>query len=1389
MRERIDEMNREVVALLDEGCCQEALPLALETVELARRHLGEDHPDYATSLDNLGVLYQSLDRLSEAEPLYRQALEIRLKALGKGHADYATSLNNLGALYHSRGDYDQAEPLLRQALEVTREALGKEDPAYAAGLDNLAALYVSARDFAQAERLYRQCLEIRRVVLGEDHPDYAISLDNLAYLYASRENYADAEPLFRQALKVRRQALGDEHPDCAASLDTLAELYRAMGDPSRAKRLYRRASRRMAERSIMAERVRHLTRETAALYRQGRYPEALRIGKETVHLATHYLGNCHPGHAASLNNLAGLYQAMGEYAKARRLYRRALKSTHRAFGENHPEYATTLNNLATVYKSLGNNATSERLHRQALEIRRDVLGETHPHYATSLNNLAGVKVSQGNYAEAERLYREALEITRRALGEDHPEYATILNNLAELAREELRQLNKAVVAHCKHGRYEDALLQALFTLNLARERFGELDPTFAISLNNLAFVYHTKGDYAKAEQRYRQALEITQKTLGENNYDYANRMSNLAGLYLDLERYVEAEPLLLRSLEIMCLVLGDGHPHSLSTRSNLAGLYLRQGDYAKAELGYSQALEITREVLGEEHPDYAHRLICLASLYLYTGNYSESETLVRSALKITAKVLGEEHPNYAQSLLVLAKLHSRQRKYSDAEVLYRQALEMLGQALGEWHPHYSVGLNSLALLYQAVGDYSKAKQLYERALHINRINRGVAGENGPNHAALLNNLATMELAMGNLSEAAPLFRGALNIWRELGEEHPDYKQGLSNLARVFVAQEAPLEALALMRRVEGANGRIIGQVFSYASEHQRLAFLQTIQSDLKLLLSLVFQHLGHDPEARALALDLLLRRKALTAEALAEQRDAILSGRYPHLREPLQQLRFRREAIARKMLAGPAVGEDYRDYRETLQRWHVARERLEQDLARQIAEMSLEQRLRAADRRDVALALPDGAALVEFVRFDVFDFHAVPARGEPSWQPARYLAFVMPPGQHDEVRMVDLGEAEEIDQLIDRFREEIAGRENDYHAERRLQTKGHHTPRAPGSDPGQSLRERVFDPVANAVADCRRLILSPDGALACLPFEVLPAGSGGRLIDTYQIGYVASGRDVLRFNVGTFHPPAPPLVVADPNFDFDGTQVPPPSATLLTPAKANRCSRDIHHVAPVTRLPGMGEEGKCIAKRLGVQPWMGDAALEGRLKEIHSPWILHMVSHAFFLKDQPTRPSEGLGGFGEHHGPVGEDPLLRSGLLLAGYNTWLKRQPLPKEAEDGILTAADVIGLDLTDTDLVVLSACDTGLGDVQAGEGVFGLRRAFTVAGARTLVMSLWKVPDEVTQKLMVDFYDRILAGEQKAEALRQAQLALRKDYPTPRHWGAFICQGDPGPLRHPGN
>ncbi len=482
-------------------------------------------------------------------------------------------------------------------------------------------------------------------------------------------------------------------------------------------------------------------------------------------------------------------------------------------------------------------------------------------------------------------------------------------------------------------------------------------------------------------------------------------------------------------------------------------------------------------------------------------------------------------------------------------------------------------------------------------------------------------------------------------------------------------------------------------------------------------------------------------------------------------------------------------------HRRQLDEWEAARERQEAELARQVPEMNLEQKLRATDRRAVALRLPAGVALVEFVRFRVYDFKAVRARGEAQWQPARYLAFVLPAGEPDAVQMIDLGPADEIDRLIADFRSGIL-REGAARSRNMVPVDLAPSPSLV-HQLGLPLRQTLFDPLLPALGQSRRLALSPDGGLTRLPFELLPMGEGRLLLDDYHISYVGSGRDVLRFGAVSGRPGAEPLVLADPDFDLarQAEATSQQSVPVSQVPKVRRLSRDFNRGTwHFGRLPGTRTEGLRIAALLKVEPWLDSAALEGSFKErCRSPRLLHLATHGFFLQDQPHDPNPErrdiglMGDAGRLSGPLPENPLLRAGLALAGANTWLRGGTPPDAAEDGLLTAEDVSGLDLLDTELVVLSACETGLGEVRTGEGVFGLQRAFILAGAKTLVMSLWSVPDEATRELMEDFYRRLLAGEPRSDALHAAQQALRQKYPEPYFWGAFVCLGNPGPLEKP--
>jgi CHAT domain-containing protein len=720
-------------------------------------------------------------------------------------------------------------------------------------------------------------------------------------------------------------------------------------------------------------------------------------------------------------------------------------------------------------------------------------------------------------------------------------------------------------------------------------------------------------------------------------------------------------------------------------------------------------------------------------------------------------------------------------------------------------------LNNLAGLYNSQGRYAEAQPLYQQALEMTK--RLFVGDH-PDVASSLNNLALFYNSQGGYAEAQPLLEQALEMTKRLfAGDHPDVAKMLDNLAGLLTATHRYSEAFERMKEAAAMENRLISQAFAASSESDRLTYLQLFRTTFEGVLSLVYQHLHDSLEAKQAALDLVLQRKALTAAALAALNQAIYSGRYPHLREQLKKLRELSDEIIHFTFTQPQP-----DRIPQLQAEH---NKLQQQLASQVPEIQLQEQ--PIDCRTVGLELPTGSTLIEFVCFKVFNFHATDRKSQ--WQPARYLAFILPAGQPDQVQMIDLGEAEHIDRLIQVYRQSLSLDGNNLG--NRLDMGGddddseflQYNPAA-----GIELRQVLFDPIRPYVSESKHLLLSPDGGLNLVPFQILPIDETGQqlLMDEYTISYLSAGRDILRSKIQTTRPAFKPLVIADPDFNLIGEEI--AEATTTNQTQLLNTLEGVHfEPAPGTRFLGEG-----VAKMLQVSPYLGKEALESHLTTGECPNILLIATHGVFLPDSPHSPpqpplirgEQDWFSFNRLSGGKVENPMLRSGLAFAGANTWLKGGTLPSNAGKGLVFAQDVAALDLWATELAVLSACNTAMGDIKIGEGVFGLRRAFAVAGAKTLVMSLWSVPDRATALLMERFFTNLHEGLGRAEALQEAQNYIRtitvkdlqqsdlgqklldelveknsfpqdlqfrqsdKPLAHPFFWGAWVCQGDTTPI-----
>jgi tetratricopeptide (TPR) repeat protein len=1130
--------------------------------------------------------------------------------------------------------------------------------------------------------------------------------------------------------------------------------------------------RAATENDRALQQARMLYRKAMDLRNAGKYDEALPYFEGALEIRERILGPDHPDVSQAITGLATIHNVKGEYSKAEPLYQRALAIREKSLGPEHPDVAQSNNILAALYAALGAYAKAEPLYLRALAIQEKSLGPEHPDVGVSLNGLANLYSALGDYAKAEPLHLRALAIREKSLGPEHPDVAVSLNNLANL--------------YSDLGDYSKAEQLYLRALAIREKSLGPEHPIIPGYLNNLAIIYSTLGDYAKAEQLYRRALAIREKSLGPEHPDVAASLNNLGSLYFKMGAYAKAEPLYRRALAIKEKSLGPEHPNVATSLNNLALLYRYNGDYAKAEPLYRRALAIREKSLGPEHPDVAGSLDNLALVYAALGDYAKAEPLHLRALATREKSLGPEHRDVADSLNNLAILYCKKGDYARAEPLQQRALAILEKALGVDHPEIAKPLNNLAALYRDLGDYGKAESFYQRTL---AVREKALGPEHPFVAHSIEDLAVLYRDRGEYAKAEPLFRRALAIMENAaGPENPYVDTFLGDMAVLYAAKGDFAQAVTVQARANSAGERNLTINLTIGSERQKLAYLTLFSKQTDFTLWLHSRSLPHDPQALDLAFTTLLRRKGRGLDVMADTIGALRRRAAPEDQALFDQLAEARSQLAALTLQELGTGKP-ETYRARLTSLKDRVEELESALS--VSSPDFRAQAQPVTLAAVQSALPAGGALVEFAVYTPRD-----PRNNKNELPPCYLAYLLT--AQGRPKWVDLGEAAPIDRAITAWRKALRD-------PRRADVKRL----------ARVVDEKVMRPVLalaqSGLGVPRRLLIAPDGQLNLVPFAAFVDRQGHYLVERYSISYLISGRDLLR-------PPVPrpdnqdTVIVADPDYGAAGDVIaarrqdvglPPASFgvwRIKLPGVASR-NRDVglptglpqtagsnHNLSQIYFPPLKGTADEARALKTILQQatvFTRGQATEAALKQLHSPGILHVATHGFFLQDQEIRLVgardlilDTVQSVEPSNQPI-ENPLLRSGLALAGVNLRMGRAD---QGDDGVLTALEAAGLDLFGTKLVVLSACDTGVGEVKNGEGVFGLRRALSLAGSETQVMSLWPVSDLGARDLMTEYYRALERGEGRGDGLRRVQLEMlkRKGRRHPFYWASFIQSGE---------
>lgn len=978
-------------------------------------------------------------------------------------------------------------------------------------------------------------------------------------------------------------------------------------------------------------------------------------------------------------------------------------------------------------------------------VEKEIAAKEKHNYQITLaeNQYAFVTVEQRGIDVAVRVFDKDERLAQRDLiaNTDGREEVGFVASAAGVYRLEI----EAKMLPAVTGRYTVLLAE----IRLPNEK--ELRLEEARKLHSQSLILWRAGKFAEAIPVAERALEIREKELGAEDLDVAASVANVGFIILESGDYEKGISLLERALKMREKILGPEHVELATSLHNLGLSYRVLGDYAKAEQFQQRALQIRERNFPPNNPSIASSLSGLASVYLYKGDADKALEFELRALSIWEKAFGPDHPNTAQGLKGVGNAYTEKGDYKSAEAPYLRALSVLQKNFKTDHPRVADAMGSLAVLYTKQGDYGKAEPLFQQTI---LMLEKTLGKEHRNYALALGWLAVLYTDTGEYEKAEPLYQQAITITEKLfGSQHSFVIVYMNDLARNYQAKGETAQALAVWTRAHKLEERVTPLVLASNSERQKLLYLSKLFSETNQHISAHLKFAPDNPAALELALTTIFQRKGRVSDAMAMDFAALRSRFNKDDQTLLDNLKGVTAQLAQRILSvSPNIKPD--EYQKQIKELEEQKEKLEIEISRRSSEFRSQ--IQPVTISSIQSAIPENAALIEFSIYHPFDPKVLNSKayGEP-----RYVAYVV--RKNGAIQWKDLGPAKFIDASIETFRQSLRDPK-----------------RKDVQQFARAVDEKIMQPVRTLIGNSTQLLISPDGALNLIPFEALTDEQNRYLVENYSFAYMSSGRDLLRMQVSR-KSKSKSLVIANPSFGepLDG-QMAKVNTTRKSSRRSITATRNMSdtYFAP---LGGTLQEARSIKTLFPEAEFLtGAQATENALKQTLAPLILHIATHGFFLEDAEIDSGNNLPSSTRKVGATAriENPLLRSGLALAGANQ------RSGTGDDGILTALEASGLNLWGTKLVVLSACDTGIGEVKNGEGVYGLRRAFVVAGAESLVMSLWSVSDFVTRELMTDYYKNLKQGMGRGAALRQVQLEMlkRKGREHPFYWAGFIQSGE---------
>jgi CHAT domain-containing protein len=941
-------------------------------------------------------------------------------------------------------------------------------------------------------------------------------------------------------------------------------------------------------------------------------------------------------------------------------------------------------------------------------------------YINLLESYAEFCLRIGDYIVADSLSAEALQYTLERYGENSVAYGISLRKRSE--------------AQIALGAYGDATVNLKKSVSILEKSDSEPEEEYIMSLYKLGDIERLNGSLYNSELYLNEAYIGSKRIVRRDDILTASINESLGALYAQIGKYNHAEELLEEGIASRVKILGDQHFSLIRSYNFLGNLFLVEGKMIEAEKALSKSSDIAREQLSDTSYAYIKSLVSLAEFYRILGDFEKSGYLLETSENTLSRRFGYQHISLADVLVKRSELLLSSEE--DPEVILSildRAGEIVKFNVGDQHPRYAEinELKGMAYIKQ---------EKYETALiHFEAANYVYLATYGDNHVKTARNramVAQLHYSKKSYEQAIKYYDLAMKTYGYIfDKKHPDYVRMLGKLGMSYYASKQYDKAADALIRSTSSYIQYIDEYFPYLSENERTVYWNNIKKDFEIFNSLVAEYHEQDNRLIEQMYNNQLAVKAILLNSSIQLKKRVYNYGDQETIKKYEAWLSRREEYARYL----GISKEKLDTIDVnLELMNLEINRLEKELSETTKDFARDYEEELYTWKDVRSVLQENDVALEIIRVSHFDHILTDS--------IIYAALVVTKETKGNPSIVLLPNGTELEgRDFKFFRNGIKYKTIDEVSYKKYWAR---------IESEFGLRTNIY--------------ISPDGVYNQINPETFYRENYGYLISGYRFNSIYNTKDLVIAKIESSYKAtsSDAILVGNPNF---GNHTGEQSITSVEP------------------LPGAEKEVQEVGILLASNNWIvqeitGDQAGEDEIKSVESPRILHLATHGFFMEDEQFGRSGSDKIITEFDRDKPDNMMLKSGLLMAGADSLLvKAEEDINElnSASGVLTAYEAVHLNLDNTELVILSACETGRGEISAGQGVYGLQRSFSVAGARNVIMSLFKVDDRVTQELLSDFYRRWINGTEKRIAFLEAKKAIKESYPEPIFWGSFVMIG----------